>query len=245
MRILGIVGETHDSGLALVEDGKPILVLEEERLSRVKHSQDFPRTSVAAAIERGLLHLDEIDLIVTPWKTSSLRKMFFKAVFAHPPASFNLLREAAHSTQSDSIVLLNFWLKYGLRRQFKQRRLPPLINVPHHHAHAAIYFASPFEEANVLVMDGYGDDAATSSYIGTGNQMKRTWHGDFFNSLGMVYTLVTCHLGFQPFEEGTVMALAAAGDDTYVARFRDTIRLEEDGRYRINMDYFTLIGTGC
>ena len=147
MRILGIVSETHDSGLALVEDGKPVLVLEEERLSRVKHSQDFPRASVAAAIERGLLRLDEIDLIVTPWKTSRLRKTFLKAILAHPPASFNLLRDGAHSTQSDSIVLLNFWLKYGLRRQFKQRKLPPLISVPHHHAHAAIFFASPFEEA--------------------------------------------------------------------------------------------------
>ena len=239
MRILGIVSETHDSGLALVEDGKPILVLEEERLSRVKHSQDFPRASVAAAIERGLLRLDEIDLIVTPWKTSRLRKTFLRSILAHPPASFNLLRPDAHSTQSSSIVLLNFWLKHGLRRQFKQRKLPPLVSVPHHHAHAAIYFASPFEEANVLVMDGYGDDAATSSYVGTGNQMKRTWHSDFFNSLGMVYTFVTGHLGFQAFEEGTVMALAAHGDDTYVARFRDTIRLEDGGRYRINMDYFT------
>jgi carbamoyltransferase len=239
MRILSIVSETHDSGLALLEDGEPILVLEEERLSRVKHSQDFPRAALAAALESGLLRPDEIDVIVTPWKASRLRKTFLKAILAHPPASFNLVRADAHSTQASSIVLLNFWLKYGLRRQLKQVRLPPLINVPHHHAHAAIFFASPFEEANVLVMDGYGDDAATSSYIGTGNRMKRAWHSDFFNSLGMVYTFVTGHLGFQAFEEGTVMALAAHGDDTYVARFRDTIHHEDGGRYRINMDYFT------
>ena len=239
MRILSIVSETHDSGIALVDDGKPVLVLEEERLNRIKHTQDFPRAALAAALDSGLLDPDSIDVIVTPWKAARLRKTFLKALLAHPPASFNLVRPDAHTTQSNSIVLLNYWLKRGLRRELGRRTLPELVSVPHHNAHAAIFFASPFEEANVLVMDGYGDDAATSSYIGTGNQLTRDWHSAFFNSLGMIYTFVTGHLGFRAFEEGTVMALAAHGDDTYVARFRDTIHLVEDGRYRVNMDYFT------
>ncbi len=233
MRILSVVSETHDSGIALVQDGMPILVLEEERLNRVKHTQDFPHAALAAALESGLLRPDEIDLVVTPWKASRLRKTFLRALLAHPPASFNLVRPDAHTTQANSIVLLNYWLKRGLRRQFKRRNLPPLISVPHHHAHAGIYFASPFEEANVLVMDGYGDDAATSSYIGAGNELKRDWHSEFFNSLGMIYTFVTGHLGFRAFEEGTVMALAAHGDDRHVARFRDTIHLVDDGGYLV------------
>ncbi|MBX3528802.1 MAG: hypothetical protein KF904_21585, partial [Rhodoblastus sp.] len=207
MRILGIVSETHDSGLALLEDGRPVLVLEEERLSRIKHSQDFPRMSVAAAIERGL-RLDDIDTIATPWKISRLRKTFLKAVLRNAPASLNLLRPGAQTAQKNSIVLLNFWLKYGLRKGFGQRRLPPLVNIPHHNAHAGIYFVSPFEEGNVLVMDGYGDAAATSAFVGTGSTLKRQWQGEFFNSIGMVYTFMTAHLGFRAFEEGTVMALA-------------------------------------
>ena len=239
MRILSIVSETHDSGIALVEDGRPILVLEEERLNRVKHTQDFPHSALTAALASGVLQPDEIDCVVTPWKAARLRKTFLKALFAHPPASFSLVRPDAHTTQSNSIVLLNHWLKRGLRRRFGRRHLPPLISVPHHNAHAGIYFASPFEEANVLVMDGYGDDAATSCYVGAGNQLTRGWHSAFFNSLGMIYTFITGHLGFRMFEEGTVMALAAHGDDTYVARFRDTIHLVDDGRYQVNMDYFT------
>ncbi len=240
MRILGIVSETHDSGLALIEDGKPVLVLEEERLSRIKHSQDFPRKAVAAAAASGLLRLDEIDAIATPWKVSRLRRTFLRALWQNAPASLNLLRPGAQTAQKNSIVILNHWLRYGLRKQFGRRqRLPPLINVPHHHAHAAIFLVSPFEEANVLVMDGYGDAAATSAYTGQGNNLKRAWHGAFFNSLGMVYTFITGHLGFRAFEEGTVMALAAHGDDRYVAAFRDVIHLGDDGRHHINMDYFT------
>jgi carbamoyltransferase len=239
MRILGIASETHDSGIALVENGRPLFVLEEERLNRIKHTQGFPRAALAAALSSGALIPDDIDVIATPWKASRLRKTFLKAVVGNLPSSLNLLRSGAHTAQQMSIVLLNFWLKQGLKRELGLHRLPPLVSVPHHHAHAAMYFVSPFDEANVLVMDGYGDDAATSAYVGAGDQMKRRWHSEFFNSLGMVYTFVTVHLGFQPFEEGTVMALAAHGDDRYVQRFRDTIHLVDDGRYRINMDYFT------
>ncbi|MFX6930175.1 carbamoyltransferase N-terminal domain-containing protein, partial [Acinetobacter baumannii] len=92
-------------------------------------------------------------------------------------------------------------------------------------SHAAAFFVSPMEEALVLVMDGYGDDASTSAYVGKGNRLERLWHTSQMNSLGLVYTFVTEYLGFAGFgDEGKVMALAAFGDDTYVARFRDVVR---------------------
>src|SRR5690606_14679771 len=108
-----------------------------------------------------------------------------------------------------------------------------------HDAHAAIFFVSPFEEAAVLVMDGFGDDASTSAYVGRGNQLQRLWHTDIFNSLGIVYTFVTKYLGFSFSDEGKVMALAAFGGDTYVDAFRDVIRPTPDGRYEVNFDYFS------
>src|SRR5262249_29389610 len=138
-----------------------------------------------------------------------------------------------------SLVALNYFLRRGLRRKFPKHQPPPIISVGHHESHAAIYFVSPFEEATVLVMDGYGDDAATSAFIGMGNRLERCWHGRFFDSIGMIYTLVTEHLGFYAFEEGTVMALAASGSDTYLDAMRDIVRLEDDGQFSINMTYFS------
>ena len=112
-------------------------------------------------------------------------------------------------------------------------------------SHAAMFFASPFEEALVLVMDGYGDDASSSAYVGRGNRLERHWSTSVFNSAGLVYTFVTQHLGFAGFgDEGKVMALAAFGDDTYVERFRDVIRLTPDGGYVVNMDYFSFDSFG-
>src|SRR4029077_10041035 len=103
---------------------------------------------------------------------------------------------------------------------------PKIVQVRHHDVHAASFFVSPFDEATVLVMDGYGDETAQSSYIGVGNRLERVSQTYIFDSLGMLYTAVTEHLGFKVFEEGTVMALAATGDKTYVNKFRELIRLK-------------------
>jgi carbamoyltransferase len=137
------------------------------------------------------------------------------------------------------VALLNTYLRKGLRGACPGEVHPPIINVAHHDAHAAIYFVSPFEDATVVVMDGYGDDAATSVYAAEGRRIDRQWHGSFFDSLGILYTLVTRHLGFQVFEEGTVMALAACGSDRLVGDMRDVVRLRDNGRFQINMDYFS------
>ena len=118
-----------------------------------------------------------------------------------------------------------------------EKRLPKIVQVRHHDAHAAAFFVSPFEEATILVMDGYGDETAQSAYIGAGNRVGRVAQNHIFDSLGMLYTAVTEHLGFKYFEEGTVMALAATGDKTYTKKFRELIRFETDGEFSVNRDF--------
>jgi carbamoyltransferase len=239
LKILGIVTETHDAGIALLEDGIPSLVIEEERLNRQKHTREFPSLALDEAFEAAGRRFADIDVITTPWDMRRLRRTVLKAVLGRLPASLSLLLPSTQTTQERGIVLLNFWLRYNLKRQFRGQRLPEILNVGHHESHAAIFFVSPFEEASILVIDGYGDDAATSTFTGVGNRVDRQWHGRFFDSIGMIYLLVTLYLGFHPFEEGTVMALAACGDTSLVDRMRDIVRLEPEGRFFINMDYFS------
>lgn len=239
MRILGLVGATHDSGLALLQDGVPELVLEEERFNRKKRTKRFPRHAVGLALGHSAEGLEQVDVIATPWDVARLRRTFMQAVLARLPWSLSLVLQSSHEPQSNDIVLLNSWLKRRFRRDFGVRELPPVVNVGHHDSHAAIFFVSPFEEAVVLVMDGFGDDASTSAYVGCGNRLERLWHTGIFNSLGMVYTLVTKHLGFGFSDEGKVMALAAYGGDTYVEAFRDVVRPLPDGQYQVNFDYFS------
>jgi carbamoyltransferase len=239
VRILGLVGATHDSGLAILEDGWPQLVLEEERLNRVKRTKAFPTQSLRAALGDQLEGLQDIDVITTPWHVGRLRASFSKALLRGLPGSLSFLLEQSHTPQRNEIVLLNQYLRRRLRRLAGDRPLPRIVNVGHHDAHAAVFFVSPFEDATILVMDGFGDDAATSIYTGQGNRLTREWWTWIFNSVGIAYTVVTKYLGFAGFsDEGKVMALAAYGDDRYVDDFRRLFRLEPEGRYRLDMSYF-------
>jgi carbamoyltransferase len=238
MRILGLVTLSHDTGAALVEDGEIHTILEEERHSRVKHTIRFPHNALTALLGPGGRGLSGIDVITVPWSPERLRRTFTRAVFQHFPASLNLVRDSAHTTQDGAVVAMNTLLRFGLKRHFPWQRIPPIVNVGHHESHAAMFFVSPFEDATILVMDGFGDDASTSVFTGDGNRLERRWHGPFFDSLGMVYTLITRHLGFEVFEEGTVMALAALGTDRLAAPMRDLVRLTPDGQFTIDMSYF-------
>ncbi len=237
MNILGTVALSHDTGVALVKDGVPQLVLEEERFNREKHTKAYPSRSLEAAFESGEFDFKDIDVITLPWDIVTLRRTFARAVLGNAPKSLNLLWPSAHSTQDSSIVNLWFRMQLYLRHKMGVSKLPPIVHVPHHHAHAAVFFTSPFEDATVMVMDGYGDSSATSAYTGTGNKLSQKWQTGFFDSLGMLYTCTTTYLGFKPFEEGTVMALAACGAPTYRDKFRELVHLTEDGRFRINTDY--------
>jgi carbamoyltransferase len=238
LRILGIVTRTHDSGLALLSDGVPTLLLEEERFNHEKHTLRFPFLSLAAAFDGQGLDINDIDVITTPWEMKCFRQSAFSAVLGCLPDSLNLLRPSARSTQSTLIVNMPMGLWWGLKWKFGfNRTIPGIVQVRHHDAHAASFFISPFEEAAVLVTDGYGDETATSAYAGSGNRLQRLWQSDFFDSLGMLYTCVTKYLGFGHFEEGTVMALAATGCPTYAAKFRELIHLKSDGQFSINLDF--------
>jgi carbamoyltransferase len=239
VNILGLVANTHDSGIAVTRGGLPELVFEEERFNREKRTKKFPALSLAWAIERHGLKASDLEAVVTPWDVGKLRRHMARAILGKLPASVNLMHQRAHPAQRNQILILNQYLRRGLAKAFGNAPLPAITNVGHHDSHAAGFFVSPFEEALVLVMDGYGDDASSSAYVGLGNRLERLWSTGIMNSLGLVYTVVTEYLGFNGFgDEGKVMALAAYGSDTYRTAFADVIHVAEDGRYHVDMSYF-------
>ncbi len=240
MNILGIVTKVHDSGIALLKDGVPHFVMEEERFNREKHTMDFPGQALDAGFDGSFgVQFKDVDVITLPWDMKRLRRTLFNNITARLPDSLNLLRPIAHKTHSNAIVNLPLRLWLGLGSRYGFSGLPKITQVGHHESHASAFFVSPFEEATILVMDGYGDESATTAWTGRGNKIERIWADPFYDSIGMLYTLVTEHIGFKVFEEGTVMALAACGGPTYREAFKDVIKLLPGGRIAINPDYIS------
>src|SRR5216683_1940040 len=119
--------------------------------------------------------------------------------------------------------------------------LPPLLFTEHHQAHAAsAFFASPFERAAVLCLDGVGEWATTSLWLGDGNQLTPKWEIDFPHSLGLLYSAFTYYAGFKVNSgEYKLMGLAPYGEPKYAGLIREhLIDIKSDGTFRLDSDYF-------
>ena len=123
----------------------------------------------------------------------------------------------------------------------KKSELPPLLFGEHHESHAAsAFYPSPFETAAVLCMDGVGEWATTSAWLGRGNELTPLWEIPFPHSLGLLYAAFTYYAGFKINSgEYKVMGLAPYGQPKYVKNIYDhLIDLKPDGTFRLNMEYF-------
>ena len=122
--------------------------------------------------------------------------------------------------------------KSSLRAQFH--------NIEHHRAHlASSFYVSPFDRAALLSIDGFGDFVSTMWAVGEGNSIDVLDQVEYPHSTGIVYTATTQFLGFPYYgDEGKVMGLAPYGRPRYMEEFRDIIRTEERGQFRLNLDYF-------
>ena len=123
----------------------------------------------------------------------------------------------------------------------KKRELPPLLFGEHHESHAAsAFYPSPFKSAAVLCMDGVGEWATTSAWMGDGNNLTPLWEIHFPHSLGLLYSAFTYYTGFKVNSgEYKVMGLAPYGKPKYAqAIFDHLIDLKEDGTFRLKIDYF-------
>src|ERR1051325_91425 len=113
-------------------------------------------------------------------------------------------------------------------------------NIEHHRAHlASSFFVSPFQKDALLSIDGFGDFISTMWGIGEGNSIRILGQVEYPHSTGIVYTATTQFLGFPHYgDEGKVMGLAPYGKPRFIDQFREIIRIDENGQFRLNLDYF-------
>jgi carbamoyltransferase len=229
MRILGLNAFHGDSSAALLRDGQLVAALEEERLNRIKHWAGLPVAAAKVCLEGA--QPDYIAISRDP-KAHLMDKLVRAAL--RPHRWLNLSSRAANSVRIAQVG--DLLAAQGI--QSKSER--PVRFVEHHRAHlASAFFASPFEEAAVISIDGFGDFSSVMWGVGKANQIEIRGSVSFPHSLGIFYTAFTQYLGFPKFgDEYKMMGLSAYGEPRYGEQVRRVVRTEGD-QYRLNLDYFT------
>jgi carbamoyltransferase len=240
MRILGISAFYHDSAAALIDDGRIVAAAQEERFTRRKHDAAFPHQAITYCLAEAGVGANELDHVVFYDKPFLKFERLLETYIAMAPRGFRSFK-----------MSIPLWLREKLFQKkllggelakfaghFDKSRL---LFCEHHLSHAAsAFFASPFDSAAVLTMDGVGEWATTSAAMGNGNCLEIFQEIHFPHSLGLLYSALTYYTGFKVNSgEYKVMGLAPYGEPKYAKLILDNlIDLKPDGSFRLDMSYF-------
>jgi carbamoyltransferase len=252
MNILGISGQERDAAAALVQNGRVVAAIEEEKLARIRHvgmnyAGGLPQRAIQFCLERAGIGFHQVDVVayyLEPYK------------LFHREIAFNSTR----ATQAPDADAIEDFPPYfvdslnGLKQRQRTRRLIEsrlsasgrFVVVPHHLAHgASAFYASGFESAAVIAADHRGDMTTTALMTGAGHELRLNAEAQFPNSVGMVYDAVTAALGFD--EDGDwhkPMWLAPTGEDRFAGLFNDLLAVDRHGLPVVNQDYFEITSRG-
>jgi carbamoyltransferase len=241
-RILGIAAYYHDSAAALIVDGEIIAAAQEERFTRKKHDAGFPGNAIAYCLEEAGISLTDIDHVVFYDKPLVKFERLLETYLSYAPRGFRSFVAAMPVWLKDKLFLKTTLKKeLAALADISEQELPSLLFSEHHESHAAsAFYPSPFEKAAVLCLDGVGEWATTSVWLGEGNRLTPQWEIDFPHSLGLLYSAFTYYTGFRVNSgEYKLMGLAPYGEPKYVDLILDNLLdLKEDGTFRLDMSYF-------
>ena len=234
MKIIGINAFHADSSACLVIDGKLVSAVEEERFNRIKHWAGFPIKSIKYCLEQSNLNISDIDHIsinIDP-KANYLKKLLFLA--KHRP-SFSLVFDRIKKKKKYNSI------KEIINEEFKDYQFNGQINnIEHHYAHlSSAFHVSPFKEACILSVDGFGDFASTAWGYGKENDIKIDKKIFFPHSLGIFYQAITQYLGFKNYgDEYKIMGLAPYGKPNYINELKKILLVNSNGSFKLNLDFF-------
>jgi carbamoyltransferase len=236
MKVLGLSCHYHDAAAALVDGGRILCAVQEERLDRVKGSADLPVRAVNACLQHAGLILDDVPVVAFYEKPfRKLERVLISHLRAWPRSRDTFQRTMPPWLEDRLVLPLALDRELGFRGQ--------VAYLPHHLSHAASAFLpSPFEEAAILTADGVGEWATTTLGTGRGTSIELHKQLSYPHSLGLLYTAVTTWLGFRPLRgEGKVMALAEYGEPTLLPKLQELVRVHPDGAFTLDPRAFAMV----
>ena len=235
MHILGISCFYHDAAAAILRDGTLLAAAEEERFTRIKHDFGFPRRAIKFCLDAAAITAGDLDYVVFYEKPFHKFERILMTTLQGFPRSWKSFREAMINWLGDKL-----WIKSLIKDELEVED-GKILFAEHHLSHAAsAFYASPFEEAAILTVDGVGEWTTAAMGRGQGTSIKLSQEIPFPHSLGLLYSAFTAFLGFQVNEgEYKVMGMAPYGRPVHAETItRRLIRVAQDGSFWLNMDYF-------
>jgi carbamoyltransferase len=236
MYILGLNAFHGDSSACILKDGVVIVALEEERIRRIKHWAGFPIEAIKYCLKDAQITIKDIDYITISRDPSANVIKKIKHTLKNKVSLSSIIDRYTNSKKVKSVKAL-LADEFGLSENDIKAEIH---NIEHHRSHlGSSFFASPFEKAALLSIDGFGDFTSTMTAVGNGNQIEVLDAVHFPHSAGIFYTSFTQYLGFPKYgDEYKVMGLAPYGKPLYVDKLKDVISFTDDGLFKLNLDYF-------
>lgn len=234
MNILGISAFYHDSAACLVRNGEIVAAAQEERFTRKKHDYSFPAQAVKYCLKQGGIAAGALDYVCFYDKPFIKFERILETYLTYAPLGIRSF-----------MMAIPLWIKQKLwMKEFIKKQLGfegAILFPEHHESHAAsAFFASPFQKAAFLTIDGVGEWTTTSYGVGENNQISIMEEMHFPHSLGLLYSAFTYYTGFKVNSgEYKVMGLAPYGRPVYKDLIlTELMDLKEDGSFKLNMKYF-------
>ena len=242
MYILGISCFFHDAAAALLHDGQLVAAAEEERFSRLKHDFGYPAQAIDFCLAQAGISAADLDYVVFYEKPLVKFERILKTYLWAFPRSWRTFGDAMITWLGDKL-----WVKAFFMEQL-QIPAEKLLFVDHHLSHAAsAFFASPFDEAAILTVDGVGEWTTAARGVGQAswedgalNTLTLTEEQRFPHSLGLLYSAFTAFLGFRVNNgEYKVMGMSPYGSPRHIDKIEKLFRVFDDGSFQVNLDYFS------
>ncbi len=237
MNIIGVNAWHADASASLVVDGELRLAIEEERFTRKKHWAGFPSRAIQFCMKEAGLSPEEIDFFVIGRDPDAkiLRKMLYLA--KNPGGSFQVIKDRFSNSRKVRNVVYELTIAVDRPASFFKNKI---LHTEHHRSHlASAFYASPFDEAACISIDGSGDFTTTMTAMAVKNKIEVLDSVDFPHSAGIFYSAFTQLLGFPHYgDEYKVMGMAPYGKAVYAKEIGQVIFPEENGLFRLDLSYF-------
>ena len=234
--ILGLNAIGFNTSASILRDNKVLAAVEEERLSRIKRTRNFPEKSISFCLEQAKIKISDLDYIAISWNPAINLEKFNKSY----SSNLDYLPNILHSSLNHLIRNQKIQEDYMSQKIKIGSKNIEIFFIRHHLSHASNVYFSQFGQSAILTTDAFGEKESSVFHKFSNNKIEKISSNDFPHSLGSFYSTFTEFCGFKPQNEEWKLMGASAyfKNKKYLDKLRKIVSLKKDGKFQLDLNYF-------